>query len=111
LRFRVNNGWAGEIQPTSGNLFLGLGAGKTNTGGILNTAIGSGALANNTNSNNNVALGDSSLFSQNGPVNTGVNTAVGTHSLYKNTNGLPIQPWEVTLFIVMLTEVSIHPSV
>ncbi|MFM9911084.1 MAG: hypothetical protein ACKVOW_17215, partial [Chitinophagaceae bacterium] len=33
LRFRVNNLWAGEMHPTSGNIFLGVGAGQTNTAG------------------------------------------------------------------------------
>ncbi|MEP6712004.1 MAG: hypothetical protein ABJA37_06300, partial [Ferruginibacter sp.] len=44
LRFRVNNVWAGEIHPTNGNLFFGLGAGNASTTGQANTAIGENSL-------------------------------------------------------------------
>jgi hypothetical protein len=84
LRFKVNNVWAGEIHPSTGNLFLGINAGKGNTSGLLNTALGIAALNNNSSGNENVAIGDSSLYAQNAAV---TNVAVGTHALYKNTIG------------------------
>jgi hypothetical protein len=77
LRFKVNNLWAGEIHPTSGNIFLGVNAGLANTTGSLNTALGLGAdvsagnLTNATaiganavaNASNQVMLGSSSVSS------------------------------------------------
>lgn len=84
LRFKVNNVWAGEMQPTSGNIFLGVNAGRSNTTGLLNTALGMAALKNNSVANENVAIGDSTLYTQNG---SGNNVAVGSHVLYSNTTG------------------------
>jgi hypothetical protein len=48
LRFRVNNAWAGEIHPTTYNIFLGVGSGQANTGGQGNTAFGYHSLLVNT---------------------------------------------------------------
>jgi hypothetical protein len=85
LHFKVNNGWAGEIHPTTGSIFFGLNAGRSNTTGQHNTALGTASLTNNLTGNENVAVGDSSLYSQNG---TGTNVAVGTHTLFANTSGI-----------------------
>ena len=85
LRFRVNNNWAGEINPNSYNLFLGMGAGQSNTTGQANTAIGEHALSANTDGTFNVASGYYSLAVN----STGYsNTATGAYSLSSNTIGL-----------------------
>ncbi|HPH83869.1 MAG TPA: tail fiber domain-containing protein [Ferruginibacter sp.] len=85
IRLRVNNTWAGEINPSNGNIGLGLNAGPLQTTGINNTALGIASLANNVTGSNNVAIGDSALYNHNNP---GTNVAVGTHALYKNTIGI-----------------------
>jgi trimeric autotransporter adhesin len=84
LRFRVNNLWAGEIHPTSGNVFLGLGAGQSNTIGQSNTAVGEHALNANTEGKFNSAYGYYALAA-----NTigSDNTANGYRTLYSNTTG------------------------
>jgi trimeric autotransporter adhesin len=84
LRFRVNNAWAGEIHPTSGNVFFGLGAGKSNTGGLTNTAIGEYALFANTTGSYNTANGFHTLYSNTAGSE---NTAHGDYALYSNTTG------------------------
>ena len=84
LRFRVNNLWAGEIHPASGNLFLGLGAGNATTSGTKNTAIGEHSLFANSSGSNNTANGYYALSSNtSGPDNT----ANGYNSLFSNTIG------------------------
>ncbi len=111
LHFRVNNIWAGEIHPKTGNVFFGLKAGKTNTTGYSNVAIGNSALASNIGAQGLIAIGDSALFNNgstnilsgsfDGVFNTAVgyksmyatvvgstNTAVGSFSLTSNTNGV-----------------------
>ena len=85
IRLRVNNTWAGEINPINGNIGLGINAGPLQTTGINNTALGIASLANNITGSNNVAIGDSALYNHNNP---GTNVAVGTHALYKNTIGI-----------------------
>ena len=83
LRFRVNNLWAGEIHPTSGNVFLGLGAGQSNTTGDGNTANGYHALYSTTTGDQNTAYGFNALYSN----TTGIaNTATGW-ALIRNTTG------------------------
>ncbi len=85
VRFRVNNLWAGEMHPANGNLFLGLGAGKSITSGRNNTAIGSNALFSNTTGLKNTATGGFALhFNSTG----NYNTATGQIALYKNTIGV-----------------------
>ncbi|MFH1120704.1 MAG: tail fiber domain-containing protein [Bacteroidota bacterium] len=84
LRLRVNNAWAGEIHPTSGNIFLGLGAGQINTGGQGNTAIGEHSLFSNTDGTFNTAFGYEALYSNTSGI---FNTATGYQSLYYNTTG------------------------
>src|SRR5215470_18275137 len=44
LRFRINNIQAGELHPTTGDIFLGLRSGQSNTTGFSNVAIGTDAL-------------------------------------------------------------------
>ena len=84
LRFRVNNQWAGEIHPTTGNVFLGLGSGQANTTGEGNTAVGDHSLFANTGGGFNTAFGNYAL-----PVNTTGynNTALGVYSLSNNIGG------------------------
>jgi hypothetical protein len=84
LRFRVNNTWAGEIHPTSGNVFFGLGSGSADQGGIFNTAIGEHSLFTNTSGSYNTATGYHSLYNN----VTGIeNTANGYRALFSNTTG------------------------
>ncbi|MEO5592290.1 MAG: tail fiber domain-containing protein [Chitinophagaceae bacterium] len=102
LRIRVNNTWAGAIHPTSGNLFLGMGAGNAGTTGTANTAIGEHtlfankdgnfntanghyALANNINGLFNAAFGSNALLSN---ISGGSNVAIGAGAMYGNTAGL-----------------------
>jgi hypothetical protein len=101
LRFKVNNTWAGEIHPTSGNVFFGLGAGQSNMAGQANTAIGEHSLFTNTAGTSNSAYGAYALNSNTtGSENTGSgslalffnttgseNTASGGRALYNNTTG------------------------
>ena len=90
LRFRVNNTWAGELNPATGNVFWGLRAGQNNTIGYSNIALGRDALKFNTTRSNLVAIGDSALFNNGIGANsieaTG-NTAVGSKALFSNTKG------------------------
>ncbi len=84
LRFRVNNTWAGEIHPSNGNVFFGLGAGQSNTSGFFNTATGNSALLTNNTGRFNTANGYEALYSN----TTGdQNTAYGFRALYFNTTG------------------------
>lgn len=100
----------------SANLFVGLGAGQSNTAnqnmaagsnallsnttGGSNTAVGSSALQANTTGGLNTALGTLALFSNNGSRNTAAgsaamqantsgndNTATGTQALLSNNTG------------------------
>src|SRR4029079_12864748 len=50
LRFRINNIQAGELHPSTGNIFFGIRAGQSNTSGFSNVAIGTDALKFNKNS-------------------------------------------------------------
>jgi trimeric autotransporter adhesin len=84
LNFRINNARVGELSPVTGNIFLGLGAGKP--GAISNTtiAIGVNALRSNNDRSFLVAIGDSALLASTTGLN---NTAIGSKSLRLNTNG------------------------
>ena len=84
LRFRVNNQWAGELNPNTGNTSLGLNAGNAATTANSNIAIGTNALYSNTTVGNIIAIGDSALYSQNAGIQ---NMAVGSKALYSSTNG------------------------
>ena len=57
LRIRVNNVWAGEMHPTSGNVYLGISSGSANTTGEANTGMGEHALRSNTEGGFNTASG------------------------------------------------------
>jgi trimeric autotransporter adhesin len=84
LHFKVNNTWAGEIHPTSGNVFLGLGAGQSNTAGLFNTAMGDHSLFTNTTGTSNSGNGAYALYSN---TTSSGNTANGSLALYFNTTG------------------------
>ncbi len=90
LKFRINNIVAGELNP-SGNIFLGMRAGQSNTNGYGNLGMGTDALRLNTGGLFNTAIGDSAMFNSNGdPGGNGYNwsnTAVGFKALYANTTG------------------------
>ncbi|MEO6718799.1 MAG: tail fiber domain-containing protein [Ferruginibacter sp.] len=84
LRFRVNNTWAGEIHPTSGNVFLGVAAGQANSAGQGNTAVGDHSLFANTDGNFNASVGSNALQANSTGYN---NSALGAYSLTNNTTG------------------------
>lgn len=93
LRFRINNIQAGELHPATGNIFWGSRAGRGNTTGFSNVAIGTDALNTNTTIGNLIAIGDSALFNNTGTdngtqVGVGIaNLAIGHQSLFNNTTG------------------------
>lgn len=66
------------------NIFVGQGAGKSNTTGRWNTGNGNAALYFNTTGNSNTANGSGALYSN---TTGGRNTANGNAALYLNTNG------------------------
>ena len=84
LRFRVNNLWAGEINPINANVFLGLHTGESNTTGALNFGFGFSALRSNNSGGYNTAIGSSALF---GNTTGSENIAIGGNALYYNTGG------------------------
>ncbi|HSK13497.1 MAG TPA: tail fiber domain-containing protein, partial [Phnomibacter sp.] len=91
VRFRLNNQWAGEWNPTSRNYFMGLAAGASNTSGTGNIAIGAAALNKNTDRSFLVAMGDSALYN-NGQgavfaIDGTNNIAIGRRALFANTIG------------------------
>jgi len=93
LRFRINNIQAGELHPSTGNVFFGIRAGEGNTSGFSNVAIGKDALKFNATIGNLIAIGDSALFNNTGTDNgthIGVglsNVAIGHQALFNNTTG------------------------
>ena len=90
LSFKLNNLYAGQLHPVTGNVFLGFNSGAGNTSGYSNVGIGRGALFTNQVKTNLVAIGDSALFN-NGTGANGTqavkNTAIGSKALYSNTTG------------------------
>ncbi len=84
LRFRVNNTWAGEINPTNLNVFFGSDAGNLSITGQANSAFGDHALFALTDGNFNSANGYLALTANTTGYN---NTAHGAYSLYNNTFG------------------------
>lgn len=90
LRLRVNNLWAGEIHPSNGNIFLGMGAGQTNTTGNGNTAFGYQSLYLNNTGNNNTSIGLQALA-----INTTAsgNTAIGGGSLFNQSFNNASSAW------------------
>jgi trimeric autotransporter adhesin len=85
LRFRINNTWAGELNPTTANVYLGTGAGQTNTTGNSNVAIGEHSLFFNTTGGYNAATG---YYSLNFNTTGSDNSALGAYALYHNTTGI-----------------------
>ena len=71
------------VSPGSANLFVGLGAGQSNTAN-QNMGAGFNALLSNTTGGSNTAVGSSAL--QNNTTG-GLNAALGTLALFSNTNG------------------------
>lgn len=78
LNFRINNNFAGRIDSTGANVFLGSLAGK-NTTSTYNTALGHFALRDNVGGNYNIAIGSESLLF----TNSSSNIAIG-HSSMRN---------------------------
>src|SRR5450432_3879247 len=93
LFFRINNQPAGRIDSalnyqtnhSDGNAYLGYGAGKYTSTGILNTAFGYQALDSNTTGNDNTALGAQALNTSTiaGDQPATDNTAVGYQAIYQ----------------------------
>jgi hypothetical protein len=71
------------VSPGSANLFVGLGAGQSNTAN-QNMGAGFNALLSNTTGGSNTAAGSSALQNN---TTAGLNTALGTLALFSNTNG------------------------
>jgi hypothetical protein len=91
LVFRVNNTFAGSLDPVRYNSFYGFQSGLNNSTGTNNVAVGAGALYTNQTRDNLVAIGDSALFN-NGlgatlSFHSTENTAIGSKTLYSNTTG------------------------
>ena len=82
LRFRANNSFAGEINPSTGVASLGYLAGF-NSGGTYSVAIGYKALYYGPGYEN-VAIGGYSMSQYS---NAGYNVAVGYGTLYNNSTG------------------------
>jgi len=101
LRFRVNNEWAGEINPFTESVFFGRQSGFQDTSGLTNSGFGSYTLHSNTTGFENSAFGSASLNSNTeGFRNTAIghevlynnilgreNSAFGSHALYFNIDG------------------------
>lgn len=83
LRFRVNNTWYGELNPSNDNLSLGYRANKNSTG-YSNIAVGKDALNSNAGGYYNTAVGWQSLYDNN---SGSYNAAIGASALYNNTTG------------------------
>ncbi len=91
LRFKLNNTWAGEMNPTNNNYTFGLNA-NPNSNGSYNIALGKSALENAANNkSSNIAIGEYTL-SDNGVGAAGSwqgaeNIAIGTNSMNTNRSG------------------------
>jgi trimeric autotransporter adhesin len=85
LRFKINNTWAGELNPTTSNVYLGNGAGQANTTGNSNVAIGEHSLFANTEGGYNAANG---YYSLNFNTTGSDNSSLGAYALYHNTTGI-----------------------
>jgi len=91
LRFRVNNKWAGEINPSNENISLGTNANKTSNG-AQNVAIGLGAMEQATNNKaDNIAIGQYALSSNGigaaGSTQGVENIAIGPKVMSGNRSG------------------------
>jgi len=83
LRFRVNNTWYGELNPSNDNLSLGYRANKSSSG-YSNIAVGKDALNSNAGGYYNTAVGWQSMYDNN---SGSYNAAIGASALYNNTTG------------------------
>jgi endosialidase-like protein/collagen triple helix repeat protein len=83
-QYNIQNSRVLGVSPGSTNLFVGVGAGQSNTTGTQNMAAGVNALLSNTTGGANTAVGPNAL--QNNTTG-GLNTALGTLALFSNTNG------------------------
>lgn len=81
---RTNNQQSGRVDPLLSNSFWGYWAGRDNSTGSQNVAVGTNALLLNTTGARNVAVGTSAL--ENTTIGTR-NTALGYTALTANTNG------------------------
>ncbi|MFN5546992.1 MAG: hypothetical protein ACK49W_07115, partial [Bacteroidota bacterium] len=91
LRFRVNNTWAGELNPANDNVSFGDQANATSNGS-QNIAIGTKAMYQATgNKNDLIAIGTDALNSNgiSSPGSTqGIeNIAIGPRAMFSNRNG------------------------
>ncbi len=83
LRFRLNNSWAGEINPINSCISLGVNT-LPNNSGITNVAIGSQSMRNNNTGSWNTALGSTTLYYNYDGM---YNTALGYYALSENVSG------------------------
>ncbi|MFN7013329.1 MAG: beta strand repeat-containing protein, partial [Bacteroidia bacterium] len=82
LRFRVNNGWAGELNPLkSTNTSFGIGAMNSSFAGTNNTAFGNSSLTAVGNGLGNTGLGFETLKAV---TTSSLSTAIGAGALTKN---------------------------
>lgn len=81
LNAGLNNTYLSSTQGAQ-NTFIGTEAGRSNTTGYAQDAVGYGALYKNTTGNGNVALGYQALYEN---ITNNFNTAVGTDAGYRNT--------------------------
>ncbi|MBL0145106.1 MAG: hypothetical protein IPP48_04485 [Chitinophagaceae bacterium] len=88
LRFKQNNGWVGQLDFNQGTYFIGKNAGKNNTSGIGNIAMGSHSLGFNSVASRNTVIGDSAMYTQSfnnsNIVYFSDNTAIGSKALFFN---------------------------
>ena len=86
---RVNNVQAGKIDASLSNSFYGYWAGRDNSTGTSNTAVGTNALLINTTGAQNTAIGVSSLANNTGSYNTasGYSTLQNNTGTYNTANG------------------------
>ena len=83
LRFRVNNTWYGELNPSNDNISIGYRA-NSGSSGYSNIAVGKDALKSNAGGYYNTAVGWQAMYDNN---SGSYNCAVGASALYKNTTG------------------------
>ena len=83
LNFRQNGQWMGKWNTTTGNYFIGAGAGINITGNG-SVAMGDSALNTATAINRNVAIGDHALFRN---TDRGYIIGIGDSTLYNNGIG------------------------
>ena len=82
-QYNIGNSRVLGVSPGSANLFVGLGAGQSNTGN-QNMGAGFNALLSNTTGGSNTAVGSSALQSN---TTGGLNTAFGSLALFSNAIG------------------------